>query len=119
MQKQITDKTAIEKKIITYYETLICKAIANIISLLDHLVHCKIFLIVLNIYQVSLLIEENKFVSNDLTTLLIKFKPTLRMVRFDDGLVLNVDLSGKLEFLNTDSENFFQANSLLHWLNCI
>jgi hypothetical protein len=37
------DKTANENKIITYYEILICKTIAKIVSLLDHLVKFQVF----------------------------------------------------------------------------
>jgi hypothetical protein len=42
MKNQISDKAAIKERIIAYYELLICKAIAKMISLLDHPVDCTI-----------------------------------------------------------------------------
>lgn len=42
MKNQTTNETAIQKKIITYYEVLICQTIAKMISLLDHPVECII-----------------------------------------------------------------------------
>jgi hypothetical protein len=42
MKNQINDKAAIEKRIIAYYEVLICKVIAKMIWLLDYLVDCTI-----------------------------------------------------------------------------
>ena len=42
MKTQTTDKTAINEKIIAYYEVLICQAITKMISSLDHSVECTI-----------------------------------------------------------------------------
>ncbi|CDO56714.1 hypothetical protein, no similarity [Geotrichum candidum] len=42
MKTQTTDKTAINEKIIAYYEVLICQAITKMISSLDHPVECTI-----------------------------------------------------------------------------
>ena len=42
LNQKTTDQTVINEKIFTYYEILICRAIAKMISRLDHPVDCKV-----------------------------------------------------------------------------